>query len=125
MSHRELSAEILTFLDLCGVSRKTIEHCTYATRLLHDLHRYGNDAFECMSVLQTRFGVNMESFRLDKYFPDERPSARSVKELVYYPLMLFGLLSFERWLATSRTRFAPMPLSLIEQAIRERAWPSA
>lgn len=123
VKHRELSEEICTFLDLCGFSRSTIRRCNYSTRLLHDLHRYGSDALECMSTLQTRFGVNMESFRFDRYFPEERPRIRNLKEAICYPLMLVGLLPFERWLAASAARFVPMPPRLVEQAIRDRKWP--
>jgi hypothetical protein len=101
------------FLLRCGYKKKRIATFSNCTRLLHDLHLYGDNARDELDILRTHFGVDLSLFRFTKYFPEEFEWGRST---------FFWLLGNTPWAVRIRDRYSPITLGMIDQAITARSW---
>jgi hypothetical protein len=66
-----LSHGLIEFLEESNPAKKPVSG---STRLFHDMRIYGDDADELIAEYSKRFEVDVSSFRIQEYFPDEGDS---------------------------------------------------
>ena len=79
------------------------------TRVWHDLHLSGDDAYEMLETIRNRFGVSFKSMDFSRCFPDE------TEGFFYMWAERFGL----------RSRFEPLALGHLLAVIQAGQWHDA
>jgi hypothetical protein len=59
------------FFEKCGYSAADIATFSDSTRLFQDIGLFGGNAYDEFKVLQREFNVDLSSFPIRKYFPNE------------------------------------------------------
>jgi hypothetical protein len=65
-----------------GEPRRRVEKATSDTCLFHDLGMYGDIAEAYLELLRDRYGVSMDGFDFDAYFPQEFAGRNRIEALL-------------------------------------------
>jgi len=104
----------ISFLEKIGYTEKEQRKFSGNTRLFHDLRWFGDDAEELTFVL-TEFGVNLEGFKFQDYFPAEYPSK--------FPL-IYSLVPIPRKFFEDTSQYKPLTLAMINRILLSGKWSS-
>ena len=124
-----LGPVIISFLKKARFSAKEITLLTYDTRLLHDLHLFGDTAEDVLEVLQREFNVDMSPFQFNKYFPAE--FSKDVEYIDKLNILLFFKLNViaSKYFVIIKEKvdeiyrnYPPITLGMIEMSIMEKKW---
>jgi hypothetical protein len=115
---RGIDNELAEYLHACGMSKRKLKRVSLDCRLYHDLGIYGDEAAGYMEALQKEFGVDMQNFRFDDYFPEEFPG-RSWASAVLYT---FLPPSLRKRCVRSDSNFLPLTLRMLQAALHTRRW---
>lgn len=114
---KELSAEFLNYLALCGLSKKKIAQCTPDTRMYHDLDLYGEMAEDFLYVLIDDYQVDMSGLDFDRFFPPEFLSC-GFPSLGYPAILPFPMI------ARKRASYQPLTLAMLDKVMQTKRWNS-
>lgn len=107
-----LGTLVKSFLLSCGYREEKISKYSGETRLLHDMGVYGDDAKEDCEILQRRFGVDLSTFPLFKYFPSE----------FGFDSTIIVLLGWTRLGDSIKNKYPPVTLDMLEQTMQAKKW---
>lgn len=116
MTAEKLPDHLISYLRQCGLSSARADACNFETRLYHDLGVYGDEAQGYVDELKNGNNVDMSKFVFDDYFPQEIPAT------TIWGALICQLFPSRAKLLRDRLAYAPLPLRLIDQAIRRGQW---
>jgi hypothetical protein len=108
--------KVYQYLKELGYSERHIDGLRMDSRLFHDLGLYGDSAEEDMEILQTKFGVDMASFKFGDYFPSQFEGRTKLETIIFYFIPLLA------WWRRRRTSYVPLTLQMIERSMRAGRW---
>jgi Protein of unknown function (DUF1493) len=114
-----LSPVVSEYLFACGLSQKTIAHCTRSTRLFHDLDIYGEVAETCVETLASKYGVDLKGFVFEKYFPEEFSSGSAFKSFLVW------IIPFAKQYMHNHSKYEEINIEMIERALHTKRWSDA
>jgi hypothetical protein len=121
MPSTKLTDVLKQYLKDCGERDKRIEACHTDTRLFHDLGIYGEAAEDYMDVLVSQYNVDMTDFDFDRYFPPEFAGKTTLTRALIWTFPYIWKLFAPR---DEGSKFLPLTLGMIEQAIDQKKWVS-
>jgi hypothetical protein len=100
------------FLLAAGFDEDAIANFSGSTRMQHDMHLLGDNLFDTLDIMRTKFGVDMSCFDWRQYSPDEAHfiSPRHI------------LTSKRRLIEGALSRSKPISLQMIEEALVDKKW---
>jgi hypothetical protein len=107
---------LLEWLKECGTSIHTIRTCRLETKLFHDLGLYGEIAEAYLETLVSVYGVDMQDFRFEKYFPAEFAGDTALTKF------LITYLPFGRRIFIDPLKYTPITLGEIYHSIECGKW---
>ena len=113
----EADQKVHLYLRKLGYSDQEIDHLNMDTRMFHDLGLYGDDAADAFWLLQNKFGVDLSSFDIDRYFPPEFEGKTKFEAF----LRNIATPQATRLLRV-RDSYEPLTLDMINRSITNGRW---
>ncbi|MGM4896965.1 DUF1493 family protein [Tardiphaga sp. 839_C3_N1_4] len=108
---------VTRFLIAAGYRAHELAPLHMGTRLFHDLGLYGDSSDDVMAMLQNKFGIDLSDFPFDRYFPPEFEGKTR-----FQAFLLNLRMPLQSRLIRDRTKFEPLTLQQIDDAMRAGRW---
>jgi len=103
-----------SYLQETGLIKQVKSADNLNLRLYHDLNVYGDIAESCIEHLRDKYGVDIDGFIFEDYFPSEFVGESFLESCMY------SILPFLRKKHDSKIELKPLTLLNIEQAMQEK-----
>ena len=109
----KLSAEVRKFLSVCGFRESQIENWTMESEVIRDLGQIGDNLFDTVEILRSKFGIDLSDFQDELYSPGELEN----------DTFLFRMRRrFPKYIERRLSKYRPITLKMIDDALHAKRW---